>query len=139
MPRSSFFVHPFTRHYIDETFGILTSLVSVSTLFIASIGTHRRRLVFTPKRELKGHDADGTDRGPRPQDRLGQPAEIIRNLQPENPVMVFAPSVLRATAQRFLQGFPGLVTYAVKSNPDEAVIRTLAAAGVSGLRRRLPL
>ena len=30
-----------------------------------------------------------------------------------------------ATARRFIAGFPGLVTYAVKSNPDEAVIANL--------------
>lgn len=60
------------------------------------------------------------------------PVEIIRNLAPENPVMVFSPTTLEATARRFLAGFPGLVTYAVKSNPDEAVIRTLAATGVRG-------
>ncbi|MDF3607095.1 type III PLP-dependent enzyme [Paracoccus sp. DMF-8] len=60
------------------------------------------------------------------------PVEIIRNLAPENPVMVFSPTVLEATARRFLAGFPGLVTYAVKSNPDEAVIRTLAAVGLRG-------
>lgn len=60
------------------------------------------------------------------------PAEIIRTLIPEHPVMVFAPSVLTALARRFQHGFPGLVTYAVKSNPDEAVIRTLAAAGIRG-------
>jgi len=60
------------------------------------------------------------------------PAEIVRSLAPENPVMVFDPGVLRATARRFLRGFPGLVTYAVKSNPDEAIIRTLLAAGFRG-------
>lgn len=74
----------------------------------------------------------GLTEGRGPKTVWDNPAEIIRTLAPENPVMVFAPSVLRATAQRFVQGFPGLVTYAVKSNPDEAVIRTLAAAGVRG-------
>ena len=53
------------------------------------------------------------------------PAELIRNLQPDHPVMAFAPTVLQDRARQFLQGFPGLVTYAVKSNPDEAVIRNL--------------
>ena len=67
----------------------------------------------------------GLTEGRGPKTVWANPAEIIRSLAPENPVMAFAPSVLRATAQRFLQGFPGLVTYAVKSNPDEAVIRTL--------------
>ncbi|MDM7255596.1 MAG: type III PLP-dependent enzyme [Paracoccus sp. (in: a-proteobacteria)] len=60
------------------------------------------------------------------------PAEIIRTLNPEDPVLVFAPTVLQATARRFLDGFPGLVTYAVKSNPEQVVIENLVAAGVRG-------
>ncbi len=54
------------------------------------------------------------------------PAEIIRETRPEHPVMVFAPTVLQDTAKRFLKGFPGLVTYAVKSNPGEEMIENLA-------------
>lgn len=60
------------------------------------------------------------------------PSEIIRTKQPDHPVLVFAPSILQATARRFLLGFPGLVTYAVKSNPDEMVIQNLVAAGIRG-------
>ncbi|HRO14956.1 MAG TPA: type III PLP-dependent enzyme [Paracoccus sp. (in: a-proteobacteria)] len=60
------------------------------------------------------------------------PAEIIRVMAPENPVMVFAPTVLQDRARQFIAGFPGLVTYAVKSNPDEAVIQNLVAAGITG-------
>ena len=60
------------------------------------------------------------------------PAEIVRSLHPENPVMVFAPTVLQDRARAFLAGFPGLVTYAVKSNPDEAVIQNLVQAGIRG-------
>ncbi len=60
------------------------------------------------------------------------PSELIRTQNPENPVLVFAPTVLQATARRFLAGFPGLVTYAVKSNPDEMVIQNLVAAGLNG-------
>ncbi|MBD9526131.1 type III PLP-dependent enzyme [Paracoccus sp. PAR01] len=74
----------------------------------------------------------GLTEGRGPKTVWNNPAEIIRVLAPEDPVMVFDPAVLRATAQRFLRGFPGLVTYAVKSNPDKAIIRTLAAAGVKG-------
>ncbi len=61
-----------------------------------------------------------------------QPSEFLRSQQPDNPVMFFAPAVLHATARRFLTGFPGLVTYAVKSNPDEMVIQNLVAAGIKG-------
>ena len=60
------------------------------------------------------------------------PAEYLAREQPETPVLFFAPAVLQATARRFLDGFPGLVTYAVKSNPDEAVIQNLDAAGIRG-------
>ncbi|HEY0213588.1 MAG TPA: type III PLP-dependent enzyme [Paenirhodobacter sp.] len=60
------------------------------------------------------------------------PSEIIRTKQPDHPVLVFAPAILQATAQRFIAGFPGLVTYAVKSNPDEMVIENLVAAGIRG-------
>ncbi|MFN3937005.1 MAG: type III PLP-dependent enzyme [Gemmobacter sp.] len=60
------------------------------------------------------------------------PAEHLAHAQPENPVLYFAPGVLQDTARRFIDGFPGLVTYAVKSNPDEVVIENLAAAGVRG-------
>lgn len=60
------------------------------------------------------------------------PAELIRRLQPENPVMVFSPNSLQQRARRFLDGFPGMVTYAVKSNPEEAVIQNLVAAGIRG-------
>lgn len=58
------------------------------------------------------------------------PAEAIRQLRPEHPLMVFAPTVLQAQARRFIDGFPGLVTYAVKANPDVAVIQNLLAAGM---------
>lgn len=61
-----------------------------------------------------------------------KPSEFIAHRQPEDPVMFFAPGVLQDTARRFIDGFPGLVTYAVKSNPDEAVIANLATAGLRG-------
>jgi ornithine decarboxylase len=60
------------------------------------------------------------------------PTEFLRAQQPENPVLFFSPSALQAAARRFIDGFPGMVTYAVKSNPGEEVIENLAAAGVRG-------
>ena len=50
----------------------------------------------------------------------------------EEPVFLFAPSALTAQARLFLEGFPGLTTFAVKSNPDRNVLMTLIAAGVRG-------
>ena len=60
------------------------------------------------------------------------PTEYIRNICPENPVLFFAPSVAQANARRFIDGFPGMVTYAVKANPGEAMVENLAAAGIRG-------
>lgn len=60
------------------------------------------------------------------------PTEFLRNQQPENPVLFFAPSVVQAMARRFIDGFPGLVTYAVKSNPGEEMVENLVAAGIRG-------
>lgn len=51
---------------------------------------------------------------------------------PEHPVLYFAPSVLQDTARRFLAGFDGIVTYAVKANDARVVIENLLAAGISG-------
>jgi ornithine decarboxylase len=60
------------------------------------------------------------------------PTEYLRNQLPENPVLFFAPSAAQAAARRFIDGFPGMVTYAVKSNPGEAMVENLAAAGIRG-------
>jgi ornithine decarboxylase len=60
------------------------------------------------------------------------PTEYLRHEQPENPVLFFAPSAAQAAARRFIDGFPGMVTYAVKSNPGEAMVENLAAAGIRG-------
>lgn len=60
------------------------------------------------------------------------PGEVLRRRNPDVPLLCFAPEVLRAQAQEFQQGFPGLVTYAVKANPDPMVLENLAAAGIAG-------
>ncbi len=60
------------------------------------------------------------------------PTEFLKVQQPENPVLFFSPSDVQSMARRFIDGFPGLVTYAVKSNPGEEVIENLVAAGLNG-------
>ncbi|GAB4283620.1 MAG: type III PLP-dependent enzyme [Roseovarius sp.] len=58
------------------------------------------------------------------------PASHIARQHPDAALLYFAPSVLQATARRFLAGFPGLVSYAVKANPGEEVLANLVAAGI---------
>lgn len=62
------------------------------------------------------------------------PNEIdhLQHARPEAPVLYFAPERLADTARRFAQGFDGMTTYAVKANPERAVLDTLVAAGVTG-------
>lgn len=58
------------------------------------------------------------------------PLSYLQAEAPDDPVLFLSPEVLHEQARRFIDGFPGLVTYAVKANPAEAVIENLARAGV---------
>lgn len=58
-------------------------------------------------------------------------AQVTRQLQPGTPHYLFNADRLRAQASRYLARFPGLVSYAVKANPEARVIRTLGRSGVS--------
>ena len=60
------------------------------------------------------------------------PTDYIRSMKPDNPVLFFDPAVAQANARRFIDGFPGMVTYAVKANPGEEMIENLASAGIRG-------
>ena len=59
------------------------------------------------------------------------PNDYLLARAPDHPVHFFAPAALQAQAKRFLDGFNGLVTYAVKANPEHAVLSNLLAAGVT--------
>jgi ornithine decarboxylase len=58
------------------------------------------------------------------------PETYLAAERPDAPVLFFAPAELTHTARRFLAGFPGLVSYAVKANSEPAVAMGLIAAGV---------
>ena len=60
----------------------------------------------------------------------GCPRDHLNHHCPDHPVLYMSPAILQATARRFLGGFPGLVTYAVKANPAREVLENLVAAGL---------
>ena len=60
------------------------------------------------------------------------PALFLAANSPDMPVYFFAPTILDAHLAQFRAGFDGLVTFAVKANPDEAVIARLCAGGIAG-------
>ena len=55
---------------------------------------------------------------------------MIRALTPSYPVYCIHPEVLRATAKRFVDSFPGRVLYAIKCNPHPKILQILYDSGV---------
>src|SRR5919205_492180 len=51
-------------------------------------------------------------------------------MRPDVPVYCFRPRVLIQDAHAFTSAFPGKTAYAVKTNGEELVLRTLAGAGI---------
>jgi ornithine decarboxylase len=56
--------------------------------------------------------------------------EVVAADRPEEPIHCLRPAAVADTARDFLQAFPGDVLYAVKCNPDPAVLRALWDGGV---------
>lgn len=73
------------------------------------------------------------------QDIWADPVDHLRRHTPDHPVIFACPAALQAGARRFLDHFPGLVTYAVKANSDPVVLDNLAAAGVAAFDVASPL
>jgi ornithine decarboxylase len=57
--------------------------------------------------------------------------EAALALRPDAPVYCFHPEVLKADARQFMSMFPGKTAYAVKTNGEELVLKTLVEAGVT--------
>lgn len=58
------------------------------------------------------------------------PVTHLTRTVPDHPVLYFSPRQLQDTAQRFRNGFDGLVSYAVKANDRPEVLANLVAAGL---------
>lgn len=56
--------------------------------------------------------------------------EAARRLRPDTPIYCFRPDVLKADASAFRSAFRGHTAYAVKTNGEPFVLRTLVEAGV---------
>lgn len=59
------------------------------------------------------------------------PKAHLLSARPDDAVLFFSPDALQATARRFQDGFPGLVTYAVKANDAVEVLENLVTAGLT--------
>lgn len=57
-------------------------------------------------------------------------AVAVKSLQPENPLVIYRPHALKRAVQTFLNQFQGRVLYAVKTNPEEHVLKELWGQGI---------
>ena len=58
-------------------------------------------------------------------------ADVVREIEPDVPLLCLRPEELRKKARAFVESFPGDVLYAVKCNPDAEVLRHLGEGGVT--------
>jgi len=56
---------------------------------------------------------------------------LVAAQRPEEPMHCLRPAAITETARDFVAAFPGTVMYAVKCNPEPAVLRALHAGGVA--------
>ncbi len=54
----------------------------------------------------------------------------LNRFNPDEPIFYFSPKTLQDTARKFLEGFGGVVTYAVKANDQVVVLENLVGAGL---------
>lgn len=58
-------------------------------------------------------------------------ADVVRELEPDVPLICLRAEELRKKARAFVETFPGDVLYAVKCNPDAEVLKHLGEGGVT--------
>lgn len=63
--------------------------------------------------------------------RFENAREAAHTLRPDDPVYCFRPEVLKADCRKFMGMFPGKTAYAVKTNGERLVLKTLVEAGVT--------
>ena len=56
--------------------------------------------------------------------------ELVNALKPEYPVYCIRPELIKKSTKFFKDNFPGKVLYAVKTNPNEKVIKQIISNGI---------
>ncbi|MGQ7792521.1 alanine racemase [Faunimonas sp. B44] len=64
-------------------------------------------------------------------DRFTTAREAALAMRPDVPVYCFRPAVLKEDARAFMSAFPGKTAYAVKTNGEPMVLRSLAEVGIT--------
>ena len=56
--------------------------------------------------------------------------ELITELKPSDPVYCIRKKSIKKAAKYFIENFPGKILYAVKTNPNKLVVKTLIESGI---------
>ena len=56
--------------------------------------------------------------------------ELVNTLQPDYPVYCIRPESIKISTEFFRRNFPGKILYAVKTNPNEKVLKHIIANGI---------
>ena len=56
--------------------------------------------------------------------------ELVRNIQPVDPVYCIRPNSIRTACSWFKNNFPGKILYAVKTNPNEKILKYIVESGI---------
>ncbi len=68
--------------------------------------------------------------GAQPSLYTGASADVIAQLRPDQPLYIIRPDVIARATRAFIAGFPGEAMYAVKTNPDKAIIQIMYKNGL---------
>ncbi len=56
--------------------------------------------------------------------------ELVRNIQPVDPVYCIRPNSIKTACGWFKNNFPGKILYAVKTNPNEKILKYIVESGI---------
>ena len=56
--------------------------------------------------------------------------ELVNNIQPVDPIYCIRPNSIKSACNWFKSNFPGHILYAVKTNPNEKIIKYIGESGI---------
>ena len=56
--------------------------------------------------------------------------ELVNNIRPVDPIYCIRPNSIKSACSWFKSNFPGKILYAVKTNPNEKVIKCIGESGI---------
>ena len=56
--------------------------------------------------------------------------ELVNSLKPDYPVYCIRPNEIKKSVNFFKEKFPGKILYAVKTNPNPLVLKTIVESGI---------